>query len=88
MKPDFLENRNTWKECKKCGNYLLVQKSHDSCQCLCCGFSQDISQPEGGGIWFLMAILFFILMVSSNQNDLRNPELNSPNSDQVSSFSR
>lgn len=85
MKPDCLGNRNTWGECPKCGNSSLVQKSHDSCQCFFCGFSQDVDQPERGGIWFLMAILFFILMVSSNRNDLRSPELNSPNSEQVSS---
>lgn len=88
MKPDFLECRNTWEECPQCGNYSLVQKEHDSHQCLCCGFSQDVEQSEAGGIWFLMAILFFVLIVLSNQNDLRNPEFSSPNSDNVHFFQK
>lgn len=70
-----------------CGKYSLVQKDKDEYCCLCCGFHQEPSQSEGGGILLISTILVFVLMgLLSNQDSLRIPKSKPANSPHVSSL--
>jgi hypothetical protein len=85
MKPNFSDDGNLLGECQNCERYFLAQQAHDKYHCLCCGFYRDISQTEGGEMFFFIATFAFVVMeLLSNQNSLRVPELKSPNSSHVS----
>lgn len=85
MKPEYLENRNSFEECPKCGKHSLAQQSQDKYRCLWCGFYRDFSKTEGTGMFLITAmIIVFLLATLSNQNGSPNPEMNSPDSANIS----